>query len=83
MTINEFVNNSPFQIPDHIIVYGHTKNRVCEETHKVYDSRHPKCQDGMTDLVKNATLSGICTSHWYPDALVLHFVTEDILNYYL
>ena len=83
MTINEFVNNSPFKIPEHIIVYGETSNDVCHEIHKVYDSQNPRCKDGMSDLVKNMQLHSISGSRWDPDALVLCFVTDRILNEYL
>lgn len=82
MTINDFVNHSPFIIPEHIIVYGNTENSVCHETHKMYDSEHPKCQDGMSDLVKNATLHRICPSR-DGGALILEFVTDEILYDYL
>ena len=84
MTINEFVNNSPFKIPDHIIVYGITENHIAREVHLVYDSYHWKCSQGMSDLVKNATLDSVgASSHLYPDALVLTFVTDKFLYEYL
>jgi hypothetical protein len=82
MTINEFIN-SGIKLPEHIIVYAHTENEYCKETHKMYDSDHPRCKDGMSDLVKNATLSSIHGSTWDPGALVLSFETEDIMYDYL
>lgn len=83
MTINDFVNNSPFKLPDHIIVYGVTDNDRCHEIHKVYDSFHPKCKNGMSDLVKNATLDSISASRIETGAIVLTFVTEQFLHEYL
>lgn len=82
MTINEFVNNS-FNVPDHIIVYGITENHIAHETHKVYDSYHPKCSQGMSDLVKNATLASVSGSSLERGALVLTFVTDKFLYEYL
>lgn len=80
MTINDFVYHSPFKIIPHIIVYGITDNDVCHEIHKMYDSEHPKCKAGMSDQVKNATLSSIGAGD---RELILYFETDKLLYDYL
>lgn len=81
MTINDFINESLCRSSDRIIIIGTTKNSICHEIHKMFDSRNPRCKDGIPDCVKDETIDSIWREK--DGSIILSFVTEKVLHNYL
>ena len=81
MTIGEFVYNREFNVYGRIVVYGHTENDVCHETHKVYDSCHPRFQGhAIPDNIQKITFRSVCPAD---DGISIHYTTNELIYDFL
>lgn len=81
MTIGEFIYNKDYSVYGRIVVIGHTKNDKCCETHKVYDSCHPKFQGhAIPEDIQKLVINSIGPAE---DGIALHYVTTELISHYL